>query len=99
MCWVVISADVATWISNPIAERCPDAERCVDLFHIVMLATDELDEVRREEWNEARRQGNRQLVHNLADLARVAAEVNERPGKTLGWSRPVDLFTTALASA
>jgi IS30 family transposase len=37
-------------------------------------------------------------VHTLEDLARVAAEVNERPRKTLGWSRPIDLFTTALQS-
>jgi transposase, IS30 family len=38
-------------------------------------------------------------VHSIQDLARIAAEVNERPRKTLGWSRPIDLFTTALASA
>jgi IS30 family transposase len=37
--------------------------------------------------------------HSIQDLARIAAEVNERPRKTLGWSRPIDLFTTALASA
>ena len=33
------------------------------------------------------------------DLARIAAEVNDRPRKTLGWSRPADLFTTAMASS
>ena len=38
-------------------------------------------------------------VHTPDDLARIAAEVNDRPRKTLGWSRPADLFTTALASA
>jgi transposase, IS30 family len=38
-------------------------------------------------------------VHTLQDLAGVAAEVNERPRKTLGWSRPIDLFTTVLQSA
>ncbi|HEY2593276.1 MAG TPA: IS30 family transposase [Chloroflexota bacterium] len=37
-------------------------------------------------------------VHSLEDLARVAAEVNERPRTTLAWSRPIDLFTTALQS-
>jgi IS30 family transposase len=37
-------------------------------------------------------------VHTLEDLARVAAQVNERPRKTLAWSRPVDLFITALHS-
>jgi hypothetical protein len=29
----------------------------------------------------------------------LAPEANERPRKTLGWSRPIDLFNTALALA
>jgi transposase len=61
----LVSADMAVWISGPIAERVPDAVRCVDPFHVVMLATDALDEVRREVWNEARRQGNLQLARDL----------------------------------
>jgi transposase len=61
----LISADMASWISGPIAERAPHAERCVDPFHVVMLATDALDDVRREVWNEARRQGNLQLARDL----------------------------------
>ena len=39
---------MASWISGPIAERVPDAIRCVDPFHVVMLATEALDDVRRE---------------------------------------------------
>ena len=61
----LISADMASWISGPIAERAPQAARCVDPFHVVMLATGALDEVRREVWNEARRQGNLQLAREL----------------------------------
>jgi transposase len=61
----LISADMASWISVAIAERAPQAERCVDPFHVVMLATDALDQVRREVWNEARRQGNMQLARDL----------------------------------
>jgi len=61
----LISADMAAWISGPIAERCPDAVRCVDPFHVVMLATEALDEVRREVWNEARKQGNLELTREL----------------------------------
>ena len=61
----LISAGMAGWISGPIAERAPQAERCVDPFHVVMLATDALDQVRREVWNEARRQGNLQLAREL----------------------------------
>ena len=61
----LISADMAGWISGPICERAPQAERCVDPFHVVMLATDALDQVRREVWNEARRQGNPRLAREL----------------------------------
>ena len=58
----LVSADMAAWISGPIAERVPDAVRCVDPFHVVMLATEALDDVRREVWNEARRQGDLELA-------------------------------------
>jgi transposase len=61
----LVSADMAVWISGPIAERVPHAVRCVDPFHVVRLATEALDDVRREVWNEARRQGNRQLAREL----------------------------------
>jgi IS30 family transposase len=38
-------------------------------------------------------------VHTVADLARIASEVNDRPRKTLGWCRPAELFNTTLAAA
>jgi len=61
----LVSCDMASWIAGPVAERCPDAVRCVDPFHVIQLATDALDEVRREVWNEARRQGNMELARDL----------------------------------
>ncbi len=61
----VVSCDMAGWISGPIADRLPDAVRCVDPFHVVALATDALDEVRREVWNEARKAQNMALAKNL----------------------------------
>jgi transposase len=51
----LVSCDMAGWIAGPVADRVPDAVRCVDPFHVVMLATDALDEVRREVWNQARK--------------------------------------------
>jgi len=56
---------MASWIGGPVAERCPQAVRCVDPFHVVQLASDALDDVRREVWNEARRQGNMELARDL----------------------------------
>ncbi|MBD0281401.1 MAG: ISL3 family transposase [Thermoleophilaceae bacterium] len=61
----LVSCDMAAWIAGPIGERCPQAELCLDPFHVVQLATDALDEVRREVWNEARRQGQTALAAEL----------------------------------
>src|SRR5450755_4300346 len=38
------------------------------------------------------------LMHTVQDITRVAAEMNERPRKTLGWQRPADLFSAAIAA-
>jgi transposase len=61
----LVSADMAAWVAGPISERCPQAELCLDPFHIVALATDALDEIRRDVWNEARRAGHTQLARDL----------------------------------
>jgi len=55
-----VSADQADWITEVVAERCPHAVECADPFHIVKWATEALDEVRRQAWNEARRAGQTQ---------------------------------------
>jgi transposase len=49
-----ITADGAPWIARTVAKRCPDAVLCADTFHVVQWATEALDEVRRETWNEVR---------------------------------------------
>lgn len=61
----LISCDMASWITLPVSERCPNAEVCLDPFHVVKLATDALDVVRREVWNDARRGGQKQLAKDL----------------------------------
>jgi transposase len=61
----LVSADMAAWVAGPIAERCPRAELCLDPFHVVTLATDALDEIRREVWNQARRAGQTALARDL----------------------------------
>ncbi len=60
-----VSCDMAGWIGSAVAERAPQAERCVDPFHVVQLAGDALDEVRRELWREARREKNLTLARDL----------------------------------
>jgi transposase len=61
----LVSCDMASWITGPVGERCPNASVCYDPFHLVKLATDALDEIRREVWNDARRQGQTQLAKEL----------------------------------
>ena len=63
-----VSADGAEFIATVVAKNCPAAVRCADPFHVVRWATDALDEVRRQAWNEARR------------LARET-EAKRRPGR------------------
>jgi transposase len=51
----VVSADGADWIAELVSLRCPQAEICLDPFHVVAWTTTALDEVRRAAWREARR--------------------------------------------
>jgi transposase len=49
-----VSADSAAWIERVVSRYCPGAIQCADAFHVVAWATDALDQVRRQVWNEAR---------------------------------------------
>jgi transposase len=49
-----LSADGADYIARAAAGRCPAAVLCADPFHVVRWATEALDEVRRQAWNDAR---------------------------------------------
>lgn len=75
----LVSCDMAGWIEAVLAKRCPKAKRCVDPFHVVALATEALDKVRHEVWNEARRQGQGDVAAGLKG-ARYAL-----------WKNPEDL--------
>lgn len=52
-----VSADQASWIAEIVEEHCPCAVQCADPFHIIKWATEALDEVRRQAWNDARDTG------------------------------------------
>lgn len=53
----LVTADGATWITDVVAERAPEAIVCLDTFHVIGWATKALDEVRRTEWNKLRSAG------------------------------------------
>jgi transposase len=52
-----VSADGAEWIAQVVRSRCLNAKLTMDAFHVVAWATEALDEVRRDVWNAARRDG------------------------------------------
>jgi transposase len=49
-----VTADGARYIRTCIEMYCPNAERCVDPFHVVSWAQDVLDKLRRTAWEEAK---------------------------------------------
>jgi len=51
----LVSCDQGAWVRRAVGEHCPNAIVCMDPFHVTQMATDALDVVRRDVWNEARR--------------------------------------------
>lgn len=83
----LVSADAAEWIAAVVADRCPNAELCLDPYHIVAWATAALDEVRREVWNAARKNGQKSIAKELKGarfaLWKNPADLTERQSATL----------------
>lgn len=75
-----VSADGADFIDTIVAARCPAAVRVADPFHIVKWAADALDEVRREAWNDARKQARREPKRGRG---RPRADAPPRPANEL----------------
>jgi transposase len=93
-----VSADAADWIATVVAERCHNAVRCADPFHVVKWATEALDEVRREVWNQAkgRRRGGtaigqaRALKRSRYALWKNPENLTERQQAKLEWIAKTD---------
>lgn len=50
----LVSADGARWIRSCIEEWLPNAERCIDGYHVVTWAMEAMDNLRKEVWRKAR---------------------------------------------
>jgi len=85
----LVSADAAEWIAEVVRERCRRAVLCTDGFHVVAWATEALDQVRREVWNTARRQGMRAFARELKGcryaLWKNPEDLTERQEAKLAW--------------
>jgi len=90
----LVSADAAEWIADVVHERCENATLCTDGFHVVQWATDALDQVRREVWNQARRAGMREHAQELKGsrfaLWKNPEDLTERQEAKLAWIAKVN---------
>ena len=89
-----VSGDGAEWIATVVRQRAPQAALCADAFHVVSWATQCLDDVRREVWNEARRAGGMTPWGSRSglryNLSRGDAQRIQRSRWAL-WRNPEDL--------
>ena len=72
-----VSADAADWIADVVAERCPNAVRCADAFHLVAWATEALDTVRAQAMAQARALAR---TEPRRTVGRPRADAAPRPG-------------------
>lgn len=61
----LVSADAGAWIAKAVKQYCPSAQLCLDPFHVVSWATDALDQLRRDVWNSARKDGQHAAAADL----------------------------------
>ncbi len=89
-----VSADGAEWIADVVSDRCPDAIRCADPFHVVGWATEALDAVRREAWSNARRAGhtrNHGWAHGRRATVSTGTAQALRRARYALWKNPENL--------
>jgi transposase len=90
----LVSADAAEWIADVVKQRCENATLCTDSFHVVSWATEALDEVRRDVWNQARKGGMRQHAKELKGcryaLWRNPEDLTPRQERKLAWVATVN---------
>jgi transposase len=89
-----VSADGAEWIADVVADRCPDAICCADPFHVVGWATEALDAVRRQAWNNARRAGhtrNHGWAHGRRHTVSTGPALALRRARYALWKNPENL--------
>ena len=78
-----VSADGARWVASCVEKYCPNAQRCIDPFHVVSWATDALDQVRREAWTEAHRQAESQPKRKPGRPAKGEPASDKKQAKTV----------------
>ena len=62
-----VSMDMGPGYAKAVRERAPQAVICIDPYHVVQLANQALDEVRRAYWNELRSLGDQNAAKRFKD--------------------------------
>lgn len=74
----LVSGKGERWVKDTVGEYCPNAEFCIDPFHVVAWCTKVLDKVRREEWNKTRAE----LAKEMKEKSRHGRPKGSRKQKT-----------------
>ena len=84
---VAVSMDMGEGYAKSVRKHAPQAVICIDNYHVVALATNALDEVPRERWNDLRRAGDRDAAKQFKDarwsLLKNPADLTDRQADTL----------------
>lgn len=82
----MVSGDGARWIKNTVNENSPQAEFCIDPYHVVTWAIDALDRMRRRIWREAYEQ-DKSLPKRKVGRPKKGTEPKEKESVTLKRSK------------
>lgn len=63
-----VTCDGAEWIHDVIEDGCPNAVICLDAFHLVQWINDAIDQLRREQWNQERNNGDKQRAGGIKGM-------------------------------
>jgi transposase len=82
-----VSIDMSAGYEKAIRRAVPDAEVCFDAFHVVQLANQAVDRVRRAEWNakgKSKTAGGKWIKHARWSLLKAPERQSERQLQRLG---------------
>lgn len=74
----LVSADGADWIADMVGLNCPNAELCLDPFHVVSWVTEALDKTRRRVVSQARQAKDQTMLDTLAHARWVVLKNPDR---------------------
>jgi transposase len=71
-----VTADGARWIADCIKDYCSNAERCIDPFHVVAWANEQLDEIRKQAIRQAKKEAAENSMTEPAKKKRARKSPN-----------------------